>query len=199
MQIYSNKSLNLIQFQNKVLWNDQLEPEWWEEKKYAKWKEVTRSMPSHLMSMKLALLYLLTLWLLTKAAGWILTSTGQYHPLRFCQMLQNPLDSASHCRWTMTRAYSLKATQDFWRQKSGIFCDVRVDGRDLKLTEHASHFAEGKTNQNSPEQTGSKDNCRVKGTPGDKPSIWWYLWDSSNDLQSSIKNNNRIYRVCAIA
>ncbi len=57
------------------------------------------------LPVELVLLYLLMMWLLTKAAGWILKCFGQYYLLIFSQMLQNSLDGAPQCRWTMTQAY----------------------------------------------------------------------------------------------
>ncbi len=56
------------------------------------------------LPVELVLLYLLMMWLLTKAAGWILKCFGQYYLLIFSQMLQNSLDGASQCRWTMTQS-----------------------------------------------------------------------------------------------
>ncbi len=56
------------------------------------------------LPVELVLLYLLMMWLLTKAAGWILKCFGQYYLLIFRQMLQNSLDGASQCRWTMTQS-----------------------------------------------------------------------------------------------
>uniref|UniRef100_A0AAQ4PUA3 Transposase Tc1-like domain-containing protein n=1 Tax=Gasterosteus aculeatus aculeatus TaxID=481459 RepID=A0AAQ4PUA3_GASAC len=43
---------------------------------------------------------------------------GQYYLLKFSQMLQNSLDGASQCRWTMTRSVLRKQP----RQRSGMFC-----------------------------------------------------------------------------
>ncbi len=65
------------------------------------------------LPVELVLLYLLMMWLLTKAAGWILKCFGQYYLLIFSQMLQNSLDGASQCRWTMTQSILQKQPRVF--------------------------------------------------------------------------------------
>ncbi len=66
------------------------------------------------LPVELVLLYLLMMWLLTKAAGWILKCFGQYYLLIFSQMLQNSLDGASQCRWTMTQSILQKQPKSFF-------------------------------------------------------------------------------------
>ena len=70
-------------------------------------------------------LYFLMMWLLTKAARWILKCFRQYYLLIFSQMLQNSLDSASQCRWTMTRSILRKQPNSFLRQRSGMLCNAK--------------------------------------------------------------------------
>ncbi len=72
-------------------------------------------------------LVLLMMWLLTKAAGWILKCFGQYYLLIFSQMLQNSLDGASQCRWTMTQSILQKQPKSFWRERSGLLCNGQVN------------------------------------------------------------------------
>ncbi len=79
------------------------------------------------LPVELVLLYLLMMWLLTKAAGWILKCFGQYYLLIFNQMLQNSLDGASQCRWTMTQSILQKQPKSFWRERSGLLCNGQVN------------------------------------------------------------------------
>ncbi len=79
------------------------------------------------LPVELVLLYLLMMWLLTKAAGWILKCFGQYYLLIFSQMLQNSLDGASQCRWTMTQSILQKQPKSFWRERSGLLCNGQVN------------------------------------------------------------------------
>ncbi len=93
------------------------------------------------LPVELVLLYLLMMWLLTKAAGWILKCFGQYYLLIFRQMLQNSLDGASQCRWTITQSI------------------LQSQSPDLNPIERAFHLlktTEGKTPQ---EQAGAEDGC----------------------------------------
>ncbi len=122
---------------------DQLVPEWWEEKRMEKERKLLMilSIPPHQWSMvvvvswrghvwlpvELVLLYLLMMWLLTKAAGWILKCFGQYYLLIFSQMLQNSLDGTSQCRWTMTQSILQKQPKSFWRERSGLLCNGQVN------------------------------------------------------------------------
>ncbi len=79
------------------------------------------------LPVELVLLYLLMMWLLTKAAGWILKCFGQYYLLIFSQMLLNSLDGASQCRWTMTQSILQKQPKSFWRERSGLLCNGQVN------------------------------------------------------------------------
>uniref|UniRef100_A0A0E9XTF3 Uncharacterized protein n=1 Tax=Anguilla anguilla TaxID=7936 RepID=A0A0E9XTF3_ANGAN len=42
-------------------------------------------------------------------------------------MLQNSLDGASQCRWTMTRSILRKQPKTFLRQRSGMFCNGQIN------------------------------------------------------------------------
>ena len=79
------------------------------------------------LPLELIPLYLLMMWLLKKAAGWILKCFGQYYLLIFSQVLQNSLDGASQCRWTMTRSILRKQPKSFLRQRSGMLCNGQVN------------------------------------------------------------------------
>ncbi len=79
-----------------------------------------------------------------KAAGWILKCFGQYYLLIFSQMLQNSLDSASQCRWTMTQSILQKQPKSFWRERSGLLCNGQVNHADLNPIEHAFHLLKTK-------------------------------------------------------
>ncbi len=79
------------------------------------------------LPVELVLLYLLMMWLLTKAAGWILKCFGQYYLLIFSQMLQNSLDGASQCRWTWPKAYCKSNQRVFEGKRSGLLCNGQVN------------------------------------------------------------------------
>ena len=79
------------------------------------------------LPMELVPLYLLMMWLLTKAAGWILKCFGQYYLLIFSQVLQNSLDGTSQCRWTRTCSILWKQAKSFLRQRNGMLCNGQVN------------------------------------------------------------------------
>ncbi len=111
------------------------------------------------LPVELVLLYLLMMWLLTKAAGWILKCFGQYYLLIFSQMLQNSLDGASQCRWTMTQSILQKQPKSFWRERSGLLCNGQVNHLTwIRLSMHFTCWrqTEGKMPQ---EQAGTEDGC----------------------------------------
>ncbi len=57
------------------------------------------------LPVELVLLYLLMMWLLTKAAGWILKCFRQYYLLIFSQMLQNSLTALHSADGQWPKAY----------------------------------------------------------------------------------------------
>ncbi len=105
------------------------------------------------------LLYLLMMWLLTKAAGWILKCFGQYYLLIFSQMLQNSLDGASQCRWTMTQSILQKQPKSFWREEVDCYAmakSITWPESDWACISLAKDKTEGKMPQ---EQAGTEDGC----------------------------------------
>ncbi len=107
------------------------------------------------LPVELVLLYLLMMWLLTKAAGWILKCFGQYYLLIFSQMLQNSLDGASQCRWTMTQSILQKQPKSF----EGKEVDCYAMAKSITWPESdwaCISLAEGKMPQ---EQAGTEDGC----------------------------------------
>ncbi len=111
------------------------------------------------LPVELVLLYLLMMWLLTKAAGWILKCFGQYYLLIFSQMLQNSLDGASQCRWTMTQSILQKQPKSFWRERSGLLCNGQVNH--LTWIRLSMHFTCWRLNwrEMPQEQAGTEDGC----------------------------------------
>ncbi len=61
----------------------------------------------------------------------------------FSQMLQNSLDGASQCRWTMTQSILQKQPKSFWRERSGLLCKAS-QSPDLNPIEHAFHLLKTK-------------------------------------------------------
>ncbi len=64
--------------------------------------------------------------------------------LIFSQMLQNSLDGASQCRWTMTQSILQKQPKSFWRERSGLLCNGQVNHLTLNPIEHAFHLLKTK-------------------------------------------------------
>ncbi len=111
------------------------------------------------LPVELVLLYLLMMWLLTKAAGWILKCFGQYYLLIFSQMLQNSLDGASQCRWTMTQSI-LQSNQRVFEGKE-VDCYAMAKSITWPESDWACiSLAEDKTEGKMPqEQAGTEDGC----------------------------------------
>ncbi len=84
----------------------------------------------------------------------------QYYLLIFSQMLQNSLDGASQCRWTMTQSILQKQPKSFWRERSGLLCNGQVHPPDLNPIEHAFHLLKTKTWREMPKnKAGTEDGC----------------------------------------
>ncbi len=75
------------------------------------------------------------------------------------KMLQNSLDGASQCRWTMTQSILQKQPKSFWRERSGLLCNGQVNH--LTWIQWACiSLAEDKTEGKMPqEQAGTEDSC----------------------------------------
>ncbi len=99
------------------------------------------------------------MWLLTKAAGWILKCFGQYYLLIFSQMLQNSLDGASQCRWQWPKAYC-KSNQRVFEGKE-VDCYAMAKSITWPESDWACiSLAEDKTEGKMPqEQAGTEDGC----------------------------------------
>ncbi len=103
---------------------------------------------------------------------------GQYYLLIFSQMLQNSLDGASHCRWTVTQSILQKQPKSFWRERSGLLCNGQVNHLTwIRLSMHFTCWrqTEGKMPQ---EQAGTEDGCSREAWQSItrmKPSVWWCL------------------------
>ncbi len=111
------------------------------------------------LPVELVRLYLLMMWTADKAAGWILKCFGQYYLLIFSQMLQNSLDGASQCRWTMTKAYC-KSNQRVFEGKE-VDCYAMAKSITWPESDWACiSLAEDKTEGKMPqEQAGTEDGC----------------------------------------
>ncbi len=99
------------------------------------------------------------MWLLTKAAGWILKCFGQYYLLIFSQMLQNSLDGASQCRWTMTQSILQKQPRVFEGKEVDCYAmakSITWPESDWACISLAKDKTEGKMPQ---EQAGTEDGC----------------------------------------
>lgn len=60
----------------------------------------------------------------------------------FSQMLQNSLDDASQCRWTMDPKHSAKATKEFLNAKKWNVLQWPSQSANLNPVEHAFHLLE---------------------------------------------------------
>ncbi len=166
------------QFWNNILWTDETKINLyqsdgkrrvWRRKGTAHDPKHTTSLVKHgggsvmawacMLPVELVLLYLLMMWLLTKAAGWILKCFGQYYLLIFSQMLQNSLDGASQWRWTMTQSI-LQSNQRVFEGKE-VDCYAMAKSITWPESDWACiSLAEDKTEGKMPqEQAGTEDGC----------------------------------------
>ncbi len=94
-----------------------------------------------------------------KAEGWILKCFGQYYLLIFSQMLQNSLDGASQCRWTMTQSILQKQPKSFEGKELDCYAmakSITWPESDWACISLAEDKTEGKMPQ---EQAGTEDGC----------------------------------------
>ncbi len=90
------------------------------------------------LPVELVLLYLLMMWLLTKAAGWILKCFGQYYLLIFSQMLQNSLDGRFTVQMDNDPKHTVKATKEFLREE--VDCYAMAKSNHLTWIRLSMHF-----------------------------------------------------------
>ena len=76
---------------------------------------------------------------------------GLYYLLRFSQMLKHLLDSASQCRWTMTRSTLRKQPQYFFEAKKWNVLQWPSQSPDLNPIELPFHLLKAKRPMNKQE------------------------------------------------
>lgn len=75
-------------------------------------------------------------------------------------MLQNSLDIASQCRWTMTQSVLQKQPKTFGRERSGLLRNGASQSPDLNPIEREFHLLKTKLKGKIPhEQAGTEDSC----------------------------------------
>lgn len=106
-------------------------------------------------------LYLLMIWQLKKAAGWILKCFGQYYLLIFSQMLQNSLEGALK-----------RDTKSFLRQRGEKWNVMQCPSQspDLNPIEHAFHLLKTKLKGKCPKNKQELKTAAVEHHQGQNPA-----------------------------
>lgn len=107
-----------------------LVPEWWKKKSVEEGRNYSWSEAYHLISwcghvwmpVELVPFYVLMMWLLTEAVGWIFKHTRLCYLLGFSLMLQSLSDAASHCR--RTRMQTIRFFSCACRYRKSCFTPV---------------------------------------------------------------------------
>ncbi len=150
------------QFWNNILWTDETKINLYQSdgrEEYGEGKELLMilSIPPHQWSMvvvvswrghvwlpvELVLLYLLMMWLLTKAAGWILKCFGQYYLLIFSQCFRTHWTALHSADGQWPKAYC-KSNQRVFEGKEVDCYAMASQSPDLNPIEHAFHLLKTK-------------------------------------------------------
>ncbi len=112
------------------------------------------------LPVELVLLYLLMMWLLTKAAGWILKCFGQYYLLIFSQCFRTHWTALHSADGQWPKAYCKSNQRVFeGKERSGLLCNGQVNH--LTWIRLSMHFTCWRQNwrENAQEQAGTEDGC----------------------------------------
>ncbi len=156
---------------------DQLVPEWWEEKSWRR-KELLMilSIPPHQWSMvvvvswsghvwlpvELVLLYLLMMWLLTKQQDEFWSVSGNIICSYSAKCFRTHWTALHSVQMDNDPKHTAKATKDFLRERSGLLCNGQVNH--LTWIDLSMHFTCWRQNWGKmpQEQAGTEDGCRVE-------------------------------------